>query len=158
MKRPTAVRIVPAYDRRQRKRYLTLKNVGKVTLILILVFGVITISSEMRNSKSDDFGRLYGREVKKAPQATPKPIEIPIAAAPVPEDTSADPLLLGAAAREQYLGVTEPLKPVTPPAAVSTVAPGPGGRVAIVGGTEGVAIVKSKDKLPKLGGGFMRPE
>src|ERR1041384_7907759 len=47
--------IVPIKDRRQRKRYLTLKNFGWFMLAAVVIFIGITIRSEMRGRSSGDY-------------------------------------------------------------------------------------------------------
>jgi hypothetical protein len=151
---------VPYPDRRQRKRIVTLRNFRNFALIAIALFAVISIASEMRGPAKEDFGRLYGREVAKVPETTPEPIQSAIVPAePVDDNASADPFLLEAAAREQYLGVNEPLQPVVTPAPVEAPAPLPKehARIEISGDANGVAIVqKDNVNAPVLGGGFMR--
>jgi hypothetical protein len=58
--------IVPIRDRRQSKRYLTLKNFGIVVGVLVVIFVGISIRSEMRGT-SVDYGRLMQRELPSDP-------------------------------------------------------------------------------------------
>ena len=153
---------VPYPDRRQRKRIVTLRNFRNLALIAVALFAVISIASELRNPGDSDFGRLYGREVAKVPETTAQPIQSAVVPAePVDETASADPFLLQSAAREQYLGVNEPLAPVPPvtpaPSEAPTPLPKDPARIQISGDANGVAIVqKDNVNAPVLGGGFMR--
>lgn len=152
--------IVPIHDRRQRRRILTLKNFGIAMVAFLVLFAVISIRSELRGT-SADYGRLMQRELPPVVQPA-RPVEVVTEAtpAPVPEATHADPMLLAPMAREQWLhgdpnaptGVTT--AEVMPRAEVS-VATGET-RVAIVGGTEGVSVVKRERRQPVLSGGFGR--
>jgi hypothetical protein len=155
-----AAKNVPYPDRRQSKRIVTLRNFRNFALIVLALFAVISIASELRNPGEADFGRLYGREVAKVPETEAKSVESAVVPAePVDETASADPFLLQSAAREQYLGVNEPLEPVVTPAPVEAPTPLPRetARIEISGDANGVAIVqKDNVNAPVLGGGFMR--
>lgn len=156
-------RIVPIRDRRQSKRYLTLRNAGYAGIGLVVVFLLITIRSEMRGLGPSDYGRLFHSELPPPPTAKPVEVvrEAPVA---VPDHTAADPMLVEPMVRAQWLDGTigtdtVSLEPVQ--AAVATtptvVAPVRGqDRVAIVGGPEGVMIVKETRKRGGLKGGFGR--
>jgi hypothetical protein len=154
-------RIVPIRDRRQSKRYLTLRNARNVGLALVAIFLIITIRSEMRDPQPGDYGRLFHKELPPAPVA--KPMEIVREAPPaVPDHTAADPMLVEPMTRAQWLdgsftadASSEPIQAsATPP---TVVAPVRGtDRVAIVGGPEGVMIVKETRKRGGLKGGFGR--
>lgn len=147
--------IVPIRDRRQRKRYLTLRNVRNVLLVCLVAFVAISIRSELRGTGPASYGRLYEREL--APPPEPKPVEVVREASPaVPDQTVADPLLLAPAAREQWLrgDTTNPALGALPRAEAS-VARGET-RVAIVGGPEGVSVVRQERRKPVLSGGFGR--
>lgn len=151
--------IVPIRDRRQHRRILTVRNFRNFILLALVVFGAISIYSELRRPSRDEYGRLFGREVQRVPEVTPNITQPVIEAQPVPDQESADPLLLESAAREQYLGVTElPQQPVQASTMPVSDAPRitPNTEVAIVGGADGVSIVKTESgsSLPKLGGGF----
>lgn len=149
---------VPVIERRRRKRIMTLRNFGFFILAVLVIIAGFNIRSEMRDSTGEEYGRLYGREIKKNPEITPEVVaERPVA--PVDESVSADPFALDSARREQYLG-SPTLEPV-PLVDVNTasIAPPPqsGDSVRIVGGPEGVALVqKDTRRPPALGGGFGR--
>jgi hypothetical protein len=147
--------IVPIRDRRQRKRYLTLKNFGWASLAAFVLFVGISIHSEMRGLGPASYGRLVERELPKIEQ---KPVEV-VREAPVvnTEATHADPFLTEPAAREQWLRA-EPVTPAeitVPHRAAAAVASGET-EVAIVGGPEGVKIVQQERRRPVLTGGFGR--
>jgi hypothetical protein len=151
--------IVPIHDRRKRRRILTLKNFGIAVVAFLVIFAGISIRSELRGT-SADYGRLMQRELPP-PVASDKPVEVVTEAAPepVPDDTHADPLLLAPMGREQWLH-GDPTAPVATtaevmPRAEASVATGET-RVAIVGGTEGVTVVKRERRQPVLAGGFGR--
>lgn len=126
----------------------------------LVIFAGISIHSELRGT-SADYGRLMQRELPP-PVAPDKPVEVVTEAAPqpVPDATHADPLLLAPMGREQWLH-GDPNAPVAAttaevmPRAQASVAAGET-RVAIVGGTEGVTVVKRERRQPVLAGGFGR--
>jgi hypothetical protein len=153
-------KVVPEVERRTHRRIVTLRNFGIVAVIVVLIVAALNIRSELRDTTGDaDFGRLYGREMKKAPPVTPAPIaERPITA--VDESASADPFSLEAATREQYLGAPSLTpEPVINPVAPTAIAPriDAESKVRIVGGPEGVALVQEERQRPQLGGGFGKP-
>lgn len=150
--------IVPIRDRRQRKRYLTLRNFRNAAIVMAIVFAAITIRSELRGVGPASYGRLYESEL---PTVEQKPVEV-VTEAPstpvVPDATHADPLLLAPAAREQWLhaDTAAPGQLGVPmQRAEAAVATGET-RVAIVGGAEGVTIVQQTRRTPVLSGGFGR--
>ncbi|HYC89952.1 MAG TPA: hypothetical protein VEO54_12125 [Thermoanaerobaculia bacterium] len=147
--------IVPVRDRRQHKRYLTLKNFGWATLAGTVLFAGITIRSEMRGRTPGEFGRLLGREL--ATDIVQKPVEVVHEAPPpVDDSTHADPLLTEPAARAQWLegDATATDVAVTPaPEPIRSSA----SEVSIVGGPEGVSVVRKEARpKPVLSGGFGR--
>lgn len=157
--------IVPIHDRRKGKRYLTLKNFGVATVAFAVLFAGVHILSELRGT-SADYGRLMSRELTSDPIPT-KPVEVVTEApAPVPDATHADPLLVEPMARGQWLEsdpqgalttTAEPLASNGMPMqrAEASVATGDT-RIAIVGGIEGVNVVKRERTKPVLSGGFGR--
>ena len=156
--------IVPIRDRRTGKRILTLKNFGYAAITLVVVFAAVTIQSDLRHSKGDSYGRLFGKQVSGQPDVVPQKVDI-VTEAPVPDETSADPLLIAPAAREQYLGINSSNMPQPQPpqpiVSSSVIAPQPlataQGAVSIVGGPEGVTITKDQAKQrPTLSGGIFR--
>jgi hypothetical protein len=151
--------LVPIHDRRQHRRYLTLKNFGIVTLVLMALFVAISIRSEMRGRTPGEFGRLFQREV--ALDVQQKPVEVVHEApAPVPDATHADPLLTEPMARAQWLqdqNASAMLIPAATTPVTTDVRPH-GSDVAIVGGSEGVAVVQQERRKPVLSGGFGRQQ
>jgi hypothetical protein len=159
--------IVPIRDRRQRRRILTLKNFRNAAVVLIALFAVVTIYAKFRTPKTaDDYGRLYKGQIK-TPDVTPKQPEIVQEAGPIADADGADPTLLSAAARAQYLGTDSNVPAQTTTATTaSALTPAPAEtvstvqkdeRVTIVDGTDGVSIAKEKRERPVLGGGFGKP-
>jgi hypothetical protein len=146
--------IVPIRDRRQRKRYLTLKNFAWACSIAFVLFVIISIRSEMRGTGPEYYGRLYERELPQVEQQ--RPVEVVREAAPVPEQTHADPTLTEAYAREQWLRDTATTAVPTTTVAVQPRVASADSKVAIVGGTDGVAIVQLERRKPVLAGGFGR--
>jgi hypothetical protein len=130
--------------------------------VLLVLFTVATIRSELRGRRAGDYGRLLSRGLPE--QTAPRPPEI-VTEAPslVQDETSADPMLVGPAARAQYLGDTTlaPLLTTQTTTDFQQREPllGQGNdRLVIVGGLEGVAIVREEGpRRPKLGGGFGKP-
>ena len=138
---------------------MTLRNVRNGFLAALVVVAVLNIRSEMRDTtSSEEFGRLYQQDIDKSPQpkaTAASAMEI----APVDEAASADPFALDAARREQYLGRTplEPVALIDPVVENVPVAASTGDSVRIVGGPEGVTLVREDRKAgPALGGGFGR--
>lgn len=151
--------IIPIRDRRQRRRILTLKNFYKAAIVAIVLFAGLTIYFDVRQPhSSSDYGRLFGRQVSgQVPQVTKPPVDV-VKEAPVPDQTAADPLLVAAQAREQYLG-NPTLTPV--PVVVNAITPPPPATstdgIAVVGGPNGVTIVKGKTNTkPTLQGGIFK--
>jgi hypothetical protein len=152
--------IVPIRDRRQHKRYLTLRNTGIAFAALLVLFIGISIRSEMQPRHTDSFGRLLEREM---PKVESKPMEVVEEAAPAVDDhTAADPMLVAPAAREQWLydssaTTSASVATIEPIAAPITLSPRTkGARVAIVGGPEGVSVVEQTRQRQTLRGGFGR--
>jgi hypothetical protein len=146
--------IVPVRDRRRRKRILTLKNFGIVMAVLLIAFVAISIRSEMRGLKPGDYGRLFGREV---PPIEPKPMEVVREEPPsVADQTQADPTLVEPMARSQWLvdDATTATTAVTPVVTAASVRGE--SDLAIVGGSEGVTVVRTERRKPVLSGGFGR--
>jgi hypothetical protein len=153
--------IVPIRDRRQHKRYLTLRNAAKAFAVFSVVFLAITIRSEMQPRHGDGFGRLLQKEM---PKVEAKPVEVVHEApAPVPDQTAADPMLVAPAAREQWLyddrqqpTTAASLQPVPSNTATVTAPVEGDSRFAIVGGSEGVTLVEQTQHRRVLRGGFGR--
>lgn len=152
--------IVPVRDRRQHKRYLTLRNARNAFIALAVLFLAITIRSELQPRQADSFGRLFEREL---PQVEAKPVEVVTEAAPpVVDQTAPDPMLVAPAQREQWLSddsatTSASMETVVPITTATVTAPAEGrARYAIVGGADGVSLVQETRERPKLRGGFGR--
>lgn len=147
--------IVPIRDRRQGKRYLTLKNFGYATIAAVVIFVGISIRSEMRGTGPANYGRLVDREMPKVEQ---KQMEVVRETPTVDtEQTHADPMLIEPMAREQWLHDQSAAAAVAdvPQRAAASMAAGETD-VVIVGGPEGVKIVQRERRQPVLKGGFGR--
>lgn len=149
--------IVPIRDRRQHKRILTLKNFGWFALACTIAFAGISIHSEMRGrGPTSHYGRLLQKELPAVEQQ--KPLEVvQEAPSPVPDQTHADPTLIEPMTRAQWL------QDETATSAAIVAAPADVARfgesrsdVAIVGGSDGVAVVRKERRRPVLAGGFGR--
>jgi hypothetical protein len=85
-----------------------------------------------------------------------------ITEAPVDDQEHADPMLLSAAAREQYLGatpMTAPALPTTTEAVQPAPSIGPGMHVTIVGDANGVGFAAAPtEPRGTLGGGIFKPD
>jgi len=153
--------IVPIRDRRQSKRYLTLRNLGYALIGAVVIFIGITIRNEMRGAGPTTYGRLVERELPQAEHKSNQPLEVvreaPTVAA---EQTHADPTLTEPMIREQWLRdqtATAPAVVDVPHRAAAALATGETD-VAIVGGPEGVKIVQRERRKPTLSGGFGRKD
>lgn len=153
----TRSKSAPVPDRRHRKRIVTLKNFRNLMFVAIGLFAVVSVYSELRPQKDGDYGRLFARKVRSQEIEVKSP-EVVTEAAPVDDAISPDPFSVNAAAREQILrGEAEPLVPQTATDQTAVVPQrSESGRIAIVGGAEGVAVVQKDEKAPVLGGGFGR--
>lgn len=150
--------IIPIRDRRQRRRILTLKNFYKAAIVAIVLFAGLTIYFDVRHPRNNgDYGRLFGKQVSgQVPQVTKPPVDV-VREAPVPDQTAADPLLVAAQVREQYLG-NPTLTPAPVTATAMTTPPATNSDGTVVGGPNGVIIVKGKTNTkPTLQGGIFRP-
>jgi hypothetical protein len=158
--------IVPIRDRRQHRRYFTLKNFAKAGIAFVVLFIALTI--DWRRPKGGDYGRLVGSEIT-APEKAERRVDV-VKESEIADQTGADPLLVAPAAREQQVGVnvqlaaprTDTMPDGTTPrdtyvADVASTAPAAVRGVAIIGGQNGVAIVKgAAPERPVLRGGIFR--
>ena len=145
--RQRPILIVPIRDRRKRRRILTLKNFRWVLIAFVSFFLGVTIQSDLRHPSGSDYGRLFGKQVSSQLVITPKNSDV-VTEKPIEDQTAADPLLLSAAAREQYLGVT---------ARAPELAPALPSGANVVSGPNGVTIVRGKtEEHPTLSGGIFR--
>lgn len=143
-------------ERRQRRRYLTLKNFRNAAIVLLVLFTIVSIRSELRRPDGTGYGRLVEREL--APPVEPKPVEVvETAGETVPDATHADPMLVEPMVREQWIRPEDEFAvvPAGNSRAEASVAAGHT-EVAIVGGPDGVAVVQQERRRPVLAGGFGR--
>lgn len=160
--------VVPVRDRRQRKRYLTLKNLRNALIVLVVIAAGLTAWSAFHGKKTDGYGRLVATQVGTTDTIARKAPPTIVQEAPINDQTAVDPLLVTANARAQILGGTSSQLPepvpqtstgvgVMPPSLRSN----PGHGVSIVGGAEGVTLVRPGAKpveKPLLQGGVFRPQ
>jgi len=129
---------------------MTLKNLGRFVLAAAIVFIGLTLQSELRRPRTDDYGRLFGKQVSSQPAIAPRADAI-VHEAPVEDQTAADPLLVAPAAREQYLGVTNSIAPA-PRQEPDVHVDGP-----VITGPNGVTIVRGgTPRRAVLSGGIFR--
>ena len=142
-------------ERRRHKRILTLRNFRWALLILAGVFVGLSIDFAARRS-SGDFGALYGKRMASNDDIKPRPVVV--TEAPVTDQTSADPMLVAPAAREQEFLSTTEQRPTPIGAPVATTVSGSGSGVNIVGDAGGVVIVRGGEaaKRPVLAGGIFK--
>jgi hypothetical protein len=146
-------------ERRRRRRIVTLRNFGYLTLAAFVTLLGLNIRSEIRGKRTArDYGRLLERQL---PAEIPSrlPPEVVQEQAPIDDQTAPDPMLVAPLHREQWIRpdtyTAEPAVPYT--ASSQIVVPRDGeSRVAIVGGPDGVAVVEQKRRKPVLSGGFGR--
>ena len=134
-------------ERRRHIRIVTLRNFAWFTMVFLLVFAAISLRSELRGRHMHDYGRLTPRQVVSEP-VEHKPVEVVNEGATSAPVQSLEPQM-----------VTEQSAIITPvqPAPAMMQPPRGDARVAIVGGPEGVAIVRQDRPRPRLRGGFGRP-
>lgn len=158
--------IVPVRDRRQSRRLLTTKNTLGTLLVATVIFAAVTIRSEMRGKSGDGYGRLFGKQVSSQEHLGKPAYDVVHEQAPVQDQTASDPMLVAPAAREQILldntaqatasTATIPTQTEIVAASATPISVGTGENVQIVGGPEGVTIVKGQTKRPTLGGGIFK--
>src|SRR5688500_7153465 len=91
--------LVPIRDRRQHRRFLTVRNAGISFAVLVMLFLGISIYSEIGprggGGGESTFGRLLEREM---PKVESKPVEVVTEARPAVDDhTAPDPMLVAPA-------------------------------------------------------------
>jgi hypothetical protein len=141
--------IVPVKDRRQHKRYLTLKNLAIAAAVAFALFVVVTVLSEYRRPAANDYGRIVKGEISAKP-VEPRPMDVVREDAPAIDDQAyADPTLVTPMARQQWLGNdTQSVAAMQPAPSTTTVR------------EDAVALDETsgeqKKKRPLLTGGFGR--
>lgn len=149
-------------ERRQRTRIVTLRNFGWLTIALLVVFGAITIRSEMRGRHMHDYGRLYDRRIMPDVARKEPAVEVVTEAAAAPqiadqtpafEPTLVLPVDPAVDSNVESIEVSQQQATIIAPAVASRARDS---RVAIVGGPEGVTLVQKTPKRPLLAGGFGR--
>lgn len=104
-------------DRRRKKRILTKKNVLVTLAVIAVAFIGASIYFEMNPPDQGLFERRRVEEVPKIEPRSNRPVT-----ESVPKEEGADPMLLDAARREQYLGtgMYDPLNPDAPVTVTTT--------------------------------------
>jgi|SRR5579884_2751259 len=106
--------IVPIRDRRRHRRILTVKNFAAAFVVAAALFIGLTVYSDFHHPQSSaNYGRLFGKQVSSQTAiATPK-YDV-VNEAPVNDQTAADPTLVDAQRREQWLSVETTTTTVDP--------------------------------------------
>lgn len=145
-------------ERRRHVRIVTLRNFGYLSIVLLIVFAVVTVRSEMRGRHMNEYGRLLDRQLEReVPKQKPVEVVQESETEPAPVSAPAPPA--------QPMYIEEPGQTIDAstgtPMMTTVQQPMPArsrdSRVAIVGGPEGVAIVQQTERRPVLAGGFGRP-
>ncbi|HXI12941.1 MAG TPA: hypothetical protein VNM92_09860 [Thermoanaerobaculia bacterium] len=129
---------------------MTLRNARWAVLVAALLLIIVSIYSEMRPRDEKDFGRLYNkRKVDTTTTGERKPLEV-IPEGSINDETATDPMLVGGASREGYLGVerSDTMATGSMPADPGTVAPAP----AVTGGPGNPLLGKKKGRISITGG------
>lgn len=147
--------IVPIRDRRAHKRILTLKTARRAAIAVIIFLAGLTINSNLQRRPAGEYGRLYDKRMPAVP-ATMAPQPMPVVQEAPPAVSAPDPMLATPVATDAK-AETKAAAPA--PVAASVVTGTSDGKgVAIVGGPEGVTIVRggSQSARPRLSGGVFR--
>ena len=161
--------VVPVRDRRQRKRYVTVKNLRNALIVVAVLFLGLTVWAAFHGRKTDGYGRLVATQVGSTDTMARKAAPTIVQEAPIPDQTAVDPLLVTANARAQILGGTPSQLPVAGTTQTAAgVDPMPrslrtnsGRGATIVGGADGVTLVRPTGKpadRPVLQGGVFKPQ
>lgn len=141
-------------ERRRHKRILTWRNTAKLSAVVLIAFVAISIRSELRGTKTREYGRIMNHQLEQNVPQTPR-VEVVREETPYVADQSApDPTLVEPMQREQWLYDSD-AGLQTAPAQTITARVGDAD-VAIVGGPEGVQVVRQQRRKPVLSGGFGR--
>ena len=124
---------IPPRDRRRRKRILTKRNVLIAFVTVVVVFVGISIYFEVNPPEEGLFDQRRGDETPAIEIQPRRPTSETI-----DREGGADPMLLDAARREQYLGtgMYDPLNPDAPPTMTTT--------------DESMPVIEQPDDLPIL--------
>jgi len=122
MTEPSISPMGPVRDRRRGKRFMTLRNAGKVLIALVVIFAVISLWSERRRIAPGQFGRLYEKRTRDLKFEPKRPEVVVVEDTNIHDQTAPDPMLLDGVDREQWLGVNQALGVPNPPAAVDPLA------------------------------------
>ncbi len=151
MRRPDL--IVPIRDRRQHKRYLTLRNTSYTVIVLLIAFLSVSIWNEVRPHGRGSYGHLFERTLPKVEQ---KPVEVVQEKIPSTETEAAVPMEIvdtdTTASAQPFWEIEGAHETSVLPEGVRHGQSG----VTIVGGPEGVSIVRTERRKPVLSGGFGR--
>lgn len=115
----------PVRDRRRGKRFMTLRNAGKVLIALVVIFAVISLWSERRRIAPGQFGRLYEKRTRDIKFEPRRPEVVVVEDTNIYDQTAPDPMLLEGVDREQWLGVSQAQPLPYPPGSVDPQAAPP---------------------------------
>ena len=94
-------------DRRRGKRIVTKRNVLWLVISLVVVFiGISIVSEYFHGREPGEYGRLYERRTRRVDVAPRKPYTV-VQENHISDQVGSDPMLLEAARRQQYLGVSD---------------------------------------------------
>jgi len=131
-------------------------------LAIAIVFASISIYNQ-RHATAGDYGRLFGSQVPAANDGVARKNDV-VTEGPVADQGAPDPMLVAPAAREQLLvantntATQATTTTIAPVAAPQVLAPA-GHGTTIVGGADGVKIVKAPSTTstqPVLSGGIFK--
>ncbi|HJT17108.1 MAG TPA: hypothetical protein VJ853_06965 [Thermoanaerobaculia bacterium] len=115
--------IVPIRDRRRHRRILTLKNFGRAFVAAAVLFVGLTVYSDFHHpQRSANYGRLFGKQVSSQTAIASPKYDV-VKEAPVNDETAADPTLVDAQRREQWLSIETPAPTTTADPQTSTANP-----------------------------------
>lgn len=122
--------------------------------MLLVAFIAITIHSEKSDPGPGEYGRLYSKELP--PPVEQAPVEVVHEGAVVDDRTHADPMLVQPMVRAQWLDADDQAAIERSGTAPAQQPPSMEGDITIVGGPEGVTVVRTERRRPLLSGGFGR--
>jgi hypothetical protein len=134
-------------ERRKHRRILTLKNLKRAVVLLVVFFAGLSIEVATRQT-TGEYGRIMDKGMPHTDDIRPRP-PAPVTEAPVADQTAADPMLVAPAARQQEFLST------------ASVAPQAGLKPDLTGepAPSGIVITRTRDvpkRAPVLAGGIFK--